>query len=393
MNPDKKVNFPALLFLFLGTAVTGSALSFLYLWINRVSTIIYVCILAAIALGLAMGFVSSLVIRFFKIRNLVPAMIVVIIACLGFSYFKWALYAASDARATFNSYYDFDYMMYLFWNIEYDFTDEDGKPVEDFTPLINAMKETSAYTYFGGDEWAREFDVDEEEAEFMRSISYYEYMAYDDILSTSTAEAADILNEFFHGSDYIYYLHFMEHGEPPTVVYFFTNPAALTDTIISINTEGRWSYGETHVNGVLLWLIWFAEFIFICFPAIIAIPRAVSALKESSFHPVSNIKITEYDTSAPDFMRLINENHPIDGNAPPGEVTNNTEESVPLAEDVAEAAEEAAEAPYEEELQPAGYVPEKSFTSASDFPSAHDIAHAADDCFDEFILFEAGRDD
>ncbi|MCL2637453.1 MAG: hypothetical protein FWD48_03700 [Oscillospiraceae bacterium] len=293
MYSEKQASPTAFLFLFLGTAITGSVLSFIYLWINQVNPIVYLSILAAVALGAAMGFVSTKIIKLFKIKSVVPALAVVILACLLFSYFKWALYVAQDANRGFRSMDDED-LFYTWISYEYyvnDFTDENGVPYSDMEAVITEMMNTSAYDYGILENefiwWAWDTDpatLSRRDIRDLQNMSYYEAIAWDYTLGNFARTAALLVEEFFNSSEYAYMKYYAENdGAFPTAVYYMANPAALIDTIIRINGEGRWTYSsDTNsnaqpqlFNGILLWLVWLVEFFVICGYAVFAIPKAM----------------------------------------------------------------------------------------------------------------------
>jgi hypothetical protein len=300
MNQENKVSFPAYLFLFLTTAIAGAVLSFIYLWINRVSTSVYFCIIAAVALGLGIGFCTRLIITFFKMNKITPVVIIVVIACLGFTYFKWALYLATEAGSE-------NCLSYATWYNFYfadDFLDEDKNLLSDaeLTKIITDMREMTAYDYinaygqrelWGLDEW------DNDDLKILKENSFYEHMEHHEFLSSgSVYEAVAAIKNEYEYSFFIHYLNFSEFGEPPTVIKYMSNPADMFEVIKRIGAEGRWAYNDNLINGASLWVVWLIEFIILMFiPMAIAIGAVQLLGKEEEYPQIMNInQFKEPDT-------------------------------------------------------------------------------------------------
>jgi len=282
MSTERKVSPIGLLFLFVGTAVTGAILSFIYLWVNRMSLPIdWLYVLAAVGVGALMGLVSRMIIRLFKIKALAPALIAVIIACLGFTYFKWALFVATDSSSDFSVNYTYWYAICF----DEDFTDDNGVLYSSakLTDIVTDMKNMSAYDYliaYGQDDLWELKTWPKEELQVLMNESFFSYMEHDLYLSSgSVRDVVQVIQEEYNYSYYDYYVYLLEHGGFPTASYYMMNPGVLFDTIVKINAEGRWSYGETAVYGALLWIVWVIEFFVICIFAIIAVPKAIKSLE------------------------------------------------------------------------------------------------------------------
>ena len=82
----------------LATAVCGGLLFWLYLLFEGWCTIIYLNVIAAIAVSCALGFVGGKIVRAFKMRNTVVAVACAVVGFLFASYFKWALYDYNDLK-------------------------------------------------------------------------------------------------------------------------------------------------------------------------------------------------------------------------------------------------------------------------------------------------------
>jgi hypothetical protein len=311
MSSEKKTSPVAYVLLFLATAVTGSVLSFLYLWINslKILPIDWLYVLLAVAIGAAMGFVSTLIVKLFKIKSMLPAIAMVVLGCLAFTYFKWALYVAMDANREFNSVEE-DFLnsalMYQML-VSNDFTDANGQPYTNLDEIISDMQNFSAYDYgiLNNEVYWWLWDVDpntlsRRDIRDLQSYSYYDWMGYSIDFGTNIRLAVDNLNDYLLSSGYTYIEYYLEHGETPTVAYYATRPAKLFDVITRINNEGRWSYDERDVTGVLLWIVWIAEFFIICGYAVVAAPKAINKLN----NPPPEPEVFNYDNPPPADMSM-----------------------------------------------------------------------------------------
>ena len=101
----------------LATAVCGGLLFWLYLLFEGWCTIIYLNVIAAIAVSCALGFVGGKIGRAFKMRNTVVAVACAVVGFLLASYFKWALYDYNDLKKygyeLMEEYTAYDYYHYL----------------------------------------------------------------------------------------------------------------------------------------------------------------------------------------------------------------------------------------------------------------------------------------
>jgi hypothetical protein len=120
-------------------------------------------------------------------------------------------------------------------------------------------------------------------------------MGYNIDFGMNVRLAVDYLNDYLRSSGYAYIEYFVEHGETPTVAYYAIRPAKLFDIITRINTEGRWTYDDNNVTGVLLWIVWIAEFFIICGYAVVAAPKAINKLN----NPPPEPEVFHYDNPLP----------------------------------------------------------------------------------------------
>ena len=97
-KPSDKFSVVGLILMIVCTTIAGVAISFLYLKLNSVCPIVYLCVLMAVLYGGAMGGVAYFFIKKFHLRS--PKMVIVslCVALLFTTYFKWALYDHNDRQ-------------------------------------------------------------------------------------------------------------------------------------------------------------------------------------------------------------------------------------------------------------------------------------------------------
>lgn len=97
-KPSDKFSVVGLILMIVCTTLAGVAISFLYLKLNSVCPIVYLCVLMAVLYGGAMGGVAYFFIKKFHLRS--PKMVIVslCVALLFTTYFKWALYDHNDRQ-------------------------------------------------------------------------------------------------------------------------------------------------------------------------------------------------------------------------------------------------------------------------------------------------------
>lgn len=268
-------------------SIAGCLLSFLYLKINQFSPNVWLCILVAVGFGALMGGIAYFLIKVMKIRNQLTALIGIIIGCLVFTVFKWALYVQWDNEKIMeNNPKAWEYCQFYF-----DFT-KDGTQYGDICSddeirlIIAVMKDISAYDYlseyyYGG---ASAYIKDLEKyngrkttMEELKDTDSFEYFYGDyvkkgkEVESITTAYKMDT-DEYFE--DYL--------DKDFSAMYYITHPAEFWEYIEFVNGYGRWSissssssYSATattennNVKGIMLWIVWVGEILCMCIPAIV----------------------------------------------------------------------------------------------------------------------------
>ena len=213
----------------LTTFIILSVLFIPYLWLVRVCPIVYVNVLLAILVSVAAGIVCGRIIKMYKMRNVTVTIVCVVIAFLGATYVKWAMY---------------DYF--------------------DNTIVIKkAMQEYNAYEYY---DFGSIFPVDEDldsQIDAYLSTDEWEQYGYDKMLGESVSEVKSSL-ENAKVTDAYSFTYAPGKCEQETFFHIFAHPSNLWKDIVAINQVGRWKLGSDsysdNVHGIFLWVTWLAEF-------------------------------------------------------------------------------------------------------------------------------------
>jgi hypothetical protein len=287
MGYNKGSNALRLLMLLIGTVVVGALLSTLYLYL--MPTVIGIDIrlgaVLAVGFGTVAGIMAGLMVGFFKVVSFKKAMAVVILGCLLFSYYKWALYVANDAEESLVIGNASEYLA-QFTNI---MNPNPALDEDEMMEVLVRMTTLSAYEFESGERWWDDYvkNLTDEEIQMLRDYSYYE-LYYSDYFGEIPAAAhtdeklmkeflEDILRQIKNESHYAYVLHLIENRwDFPSAIWYMINPVKLFDVVMQINEEGRWFiYNEgddinniDNVRGQRLALIWLGEFLLICVPMI-----------------------------------------------------------------------------------------------------------------------------
>lgn len=286
----------------LAVGVSGSLVSFLYLKINQVCPSIYLCILCAFGFGALMGGIAYFLISVMKIRSKASAIVGIILGCIIFTIFKWALYVQWDYE---KYYYEplKDEEAFRYFEFEYDFSNDDGTLMsdKDINNKIDEMKNKTAADYLGESgieqyiSYSKESGVDyftKSELEGMSSFDFFYdgYVDENDIVGS--------IKEAYKMDAFEYYYEYLEAEDIKDVKFLLTHPGDFFDSIKSINEYGRWTIGSSrssyssingnsttkndNVKGIMLWIVWLGELLFICIPAVvIAANRADKPFIES----------------------------------------------------------------------------------------------------------------
>jgi hypothetical protein len=275
----QEINVKGLVLLFIGTVVTGALLSVMYLRLmpTVVEYSLYFGILLAVGFGAVAGTIAGLMVGFFKVTGYKQAMVAVILACIAFSYFKWALFLANDSEKAWFVYGT---------AVEYsdEFVSNTGVPLteEQMLAVLEKMQKTSAFDYLDRDLqkfYEEAFDADE--LALMKATSYYTFFNYEEVFGT---DINDALTGILNHSHYTYVLNFIENSHRyPDAVFYMLRPMEMFKLIGQINEEGRWNYDGRQIEGLFYMLAWIAEFLLICVPAIAVAGKKVRENEVTGF--------------------------------------------------------------------------------------------------------------
>lgn len=248
----------------LATAVCGGALFWVYMLFAGWCTIIYLNIFAALAVSVALGYVGGKIVKAFKMRNTLVAMICTIVGFLIATYFKWALYDYNDLKK-----YGYDLMKdQSAWEYYYEIsTMFDGADPDSFEEYYNAYHELNAYDCFGYD--GDDSDFTAEDIADMKNQSVWEFLEFDKLLGKDLETAKESFSKSQTMNAYEYTYEYRTGYEKIGLFDILTSPSDLWKDIKGINEEGRWSFKSSHssadngtlVNGVMLWIVWGGELI------------------------------------------------------------------------------------------------------------------------------------
>jgi len=235
MHSDKKTDVKSRLLLFAGTFAAGCLMSVVYFLIlpytlsdnDRYSR---ASILALFLLSSGTGLVIRQIKIRLKINNAAKAAGVVLLGCVCFNYFKWALFLANDSRSVINGAEFESYERFCEY-IDMTYTNSKNEPYSDA-----AIAELTKIDY-------TDFNVE------------------------TPREAAIIVTETLNNSSgYGYYRDMCRlKGKKPSTLYYMFRPAAMFERIGQINYERRWVFGETRYESSLgLTAYWIGEFLLIC---------------------------------------------------------------------------------------------------------------------------------
>jgi len=286
----ERANVVGLILLFLGTIAAGVGLTIGYY--HFMPTVVEYHMYLALALtavfGITLAILVGIMTKIFRVTGLKPAIILVIIACVIFTYFKWAFYLEVDAKVVFEDKAEKDYWFKVFEDFNCKFVDEDGKALESsqLGLAISAMTLTDAEKYI------KEFKCDcncdrfkdIELTEAQKKMTYWKYRGYDKHFNGSESVVINQVETMIDSSAFSYY-RIISQGEDdtPSWIDFALNPMGMLNIMGQINTEERWTFdedfeGEKSDNLIAKFPVAFGgiELLLIFLPAIIVTIKRVS---------------------------------------------------------------------------------------------------------------------
>lgn len=272
-KPSGKYSVAGLIILCLVTAVVGTILSWIYLKLNSVVTIVYLCIVFAFLVSAAIGYTGNFCVKKLKLRNPVMALISLGLGLLIANYAKWAIYVSHDYDSLYyKTMKDTTaYKYYLGSDSDYS---EYYDSIEEF---ISSFKEAPASLYLAEMSDDEISLLSDEELDSLQNDSIWDYFDFDDILGKDASTVEKSLEKSKEMNAYDFTFEYREM-KPKTVGYLMIHPVEMFKDIQEINRVGRWSYRasrtssySTTVNGVILWIVWLGELLILTIPAIVIV--------------------------------------------------------------------------------------------------------------------------
>lgn len=291
-RPSKRFSAVGLIILVICYIVLGTALAWVYLWINRKCTIVILNVFAALGYGALMGFVGKMIVKKAKLRNPLVVLIGLLIGILGMTYLKWAMYDYYDYKMIadqYDEYTDSDIKSdmrsekaYTLFEMDYDFEEDEDYTFDDNWDIL----QNNAYDYMNllclAGNTTLEEQFSESQIDEMKDCTVYEWYYYDVLLGDTKEECKKNLEKAkeLDGVDYIEYMgldmddfiaEYYGSYTVPSFMEVVAHPGDLWADIKQINEEGRWSYSSSSssyssttsnsepVKGVMLWIVWIAE--------------------------------------------------------------------------------------------------------------------------------------
>ena len=279
-KPSNTFSFGGFILMFISMLIAGALLSWLYVILQAVIPLIYLCILITIGFGAAIGGIGALFVKVYKIRHPGLAIAATMIAMLFVYIFHWCIYVARDYDK-----YSYDKM-------------KEQKATSYFLGITDEQLNSATVS---GEELAanfmqtykqhkihevqftvleKEYFTAREKDMYDRNVSIWEYYDYDKVLGTTVSEVAASLEAIKGKNAYDFYIEYRKQPKH-SVGYLLVHPGELWSDICDINSVGRWtmrssrhSYSSTtsstsnnNVNGIMLWLTWLGEMALMFVPA------------------------------------------------------------------------------------------------------------------------------
>ena len=307
-RPSKRFSAAGMISLIVAYIALGTALAWVYLWINRHCTIVMLCVFAALGYGAVMGFAGKMIVKKFKLRNPTMVLLALIIGILGATYVKWAMYVHYDWQMIadqYDEYTDSDIKSDMRSEKAYELFgmavfEEEGYTFDENWDFLqnNAYDYMNLTALYSGTTLEDDGYTDDDIKE-MKDSTLYEWYYFDKVMGKTKEECKKNLEKGkeLNGVDYVEYRgldldDFIEEYfgaySVPSFIEVIAHPGNLWTDIKQINKEGRWSYTSSpsysstttnseSVKGVMLWIVWIAELFVINF---FALTIAYSQAKE-----------------------------------------------------------------------------------------------------------------
>ncbi len=280
-KPSNTFSFVGFILMFISMLIAGALLSWLYVILQAVIPLIYLCILITLGFGAAIGGIGLIFVKIYKIRYPAIAVAATLIAMLFVYIFHWCVYVSRDMNK-----YHYDYMKTenaaeYFIGV----TEKKLYTVDESTLAMSMMEQyknarVSSLNYTSVE---KGYFTASQKSKYDKNVTLWEFFDYDKVLGTTQSEVTESLKNMKGKNAYDFYINYRKQPEH-TIGYLLVHPADLWNDIRDINSIGRWTMGSsrssyrnsstyssstsnTMVNGIFLWLVWLGELALMFIPA------------------------------------------------------------------------------------------------------------------------------
>ena len=280
-KPSNTFSFVGFILMFLSMLITGALLSWLYVVLQAVIPIIYLCVLITVGFGAAVGGIGYFFVKTYKIRHPMIAVLATLIAMLFVYYFHWCVYVARDYDKNIYDSMKTSPAASYYLGLTDSEMDQNGL-FDDPSRVVSAYKslKVKSFTKLTTSELdslpAKQRDL------YNKNATVWEFMDLDNILGTNDSEIKESVQNLRGKNAYTFTYEYRKQPKH-NIGFLLVHPGELWDDIRSINTQGRWTMSSRHsysskssktpVTGVFLWLTWIGEMLLMFIPAV-AIVRA-----------------------------------------------------------------------------------------------------------------------
>ena len=289
-KPSNTFSFVGFILMFISMLITGALLSWLYVILQAVIPLIYLCILITVGFGAAIGGIGVIFVKIYKIRHPMMAVAATLIAMLFVYLFHWCVYVARD--------YDKNIYDYL----------KKQNATDYYLGLSNTEMEQYGFYDVNADELIKYFKTDrvktlsfttqeknyftsKQKSDYDKNVTIWEFYDYDKTIGTTDSEIKDSIKAMKGRTAYDYYINYRKQPVH-NIGYLLVHPGDLWEDIRDINAVGRWTMGSarhsfsssssrtgnsSNVNGIFLWLTWIGEMLAMFLPAIFIVKSKASS--------------------------------------------------------------------------------------------------------------------
>ena len=294
-KPSNKANPVGLIVLFAVMLFGGFAIYWVYEFIESWMPLIYLSILIALGAGLAIGALGNIVIKKFKIRSPMLAIIVSCIAILLATIGRWAVYCLRDFDKQFRE--PLEERKIDEASLGLNKVDPSSMSPERYDQFVKMMSLILDSFEVNGSDNNNYTDAIIDRTKMISGMKELFGTSYNEFL-TNLKNCTDAYQL------YVKYLGL----EEVTTMDMITHPGRMFKYIKMVNDQGRWNI-KSHryslssqedsepVKGIFLWFVWLGELLMLTAPAIAMV---YDTLKDPYIESENEWAIT--DKNAPNFL-------------------------------------------------------------------------------------------